>query len=213
MIFMSDPALSGASEPPVDPRWKRAAGSFRAWRDGDARAIDELVRLMTPVLWHVVRAYNLDRTQAEDVVQTVWLRLVRSHESIHDADAVSAWLTTTARREAWRIGTALRKTAPTEDTELEAMLPDAASAEDIAAEADHASRLWAAVQRLDERCRRLIRVIAFDDRPDYAKLARDLDMPVGSIGPTRGRCLGKLRALLKGVIDTPGELDDPQVAT
>lgn len=57
-------------------------------------------------------------------------------------------------------------------------------------------RLWSAVRRLAERCQRLLRVIAFEDRPDYARIAADLGMPVGSIGPTRNRCLAKLRALL-----------------
>ena len=57
--------------------------------------------------------------------------------------------------------------------------------------------LWLAVARLNERCQRLLRVIAFDERPDYARIAQDLAMPVGSIGPTRQRCLVKLRALLE----------------
>jgi len=177
-------------------RWVRAAGLFDAWRDGDSRAMDDLVRLMTPVLWHVVRAYGLERMLAEDVVQTTWLRLVRSHESIADSRAVSAWLTTTARREAWRVGRGKARVEPTDAADLDAMLPTQTSAEDTAASSEENRRLWAAVRALDERCRRLLRVIAFDDRPDYATLASDLAMPVGSIGPTRQRCLAKLRTLL-----------------
>ena len=57
--------------------------------------------------------------------------------------------------------------------------------------------LWTHVQDLSERCRRLLAVIAFADRPDYAAIAEALGMPVGSIGPTRGRCLAKLRAALE----------------
>ena len=53
-----------------------------------------------------------------------------------------------------------------------------------------------AVKRLDERCQRLLRVVAFQQRPDYASLALLLDMPMGSIGPTRSRCLGKLRTMI-----------------
>ena len=59
-----------------------------------------------------------------------------------------------------------------------------------------AGLLWAAVDRLPERCRRLLRVVAFESRPDYGRLAAELDMPIGSIGPTRGRCLAKLRVAL-----------------
>ena len=177
-------------------RWARAATLFAAWRDGDSRAMDDLVRLMSPVLWHVVRAYGLERTLAEDVVQTTWLRLVRSRASIADPRAVSAWLTTTARREAWKVGKANGKVDTTEADDLDLLLPEQASAEEHAATGDERRRLWSAVRALNERCQRLLRVIAFEDRPDYARLAADLAMPVGSIGPTRQRCLAKLRALL-----------------
>ncbi|MFT4259678.1 RNA polymerase sigma factor [Microbacterium sp.] len=177
-------------------RWQQAARSFRAWRDGDSRAMDDLVRLMTPVLWHVVRAYGLDRTLAEDVVQSAWLALVRGQDSISDPKAVSAWLITTARREAWRASKAHGRVDTTDADGLDRLLPQQRSAEEHAAIGDESRRLWLAVQALDERCQRLLRVVAFDDRPDYAKLAADLAMPVGSIGPTRKRCLAKLRGLL-----------------
>lgn len=200
MGFMIDGASSAA---PLDPasddgraRWERAADLFGAWREGDGRAMDELVRLLSPVLWHVVRAYGLERTLAEDVVQTTWLRLVRGHGSIADPRAVSAWLTTTARREAWKAAKANGRIDTTEADDLDTLLPEQASAEDHATLGDENRRLWLAVRRLTERCQRLLRVIAFDDRPDYARLATDLGMPVGSIGPTRSRCLAKLRDLL-----------------
>jgi RNA polymerase sigma factor (sigma-70 family) len=176
--------------------WDAAADLFVRWREGEARAMDDLVRLMTPVLWHVVRAYGLDHALAQDVVQTTWMTLVRRHESIVDPQAVSGWLTTCARREAWRVGKQQRRADPTEAEYLEPHLPVGESAERVATRADEAHRLWSAVDRLDERCRRLLRVVAFEERPDYAKLAVDLAMAVGSIGPTRQRCLGKLRALL-----------------
>ncbi|MFT4230715.1 MAG: sigma-70 family RNA polymerase sigma factor [Microbacterium sp.] len=178
-------------------RWERAAELFGRWREGEARAMDELVRLMSPVLWHVVRAYGLDRALAEDVVQTTWLTLVTRHESILEPQAVSGWLTTCARREAWRVGKLQRRADPTEAEHLEPHLPTAASAEDSAVEDDEASRLWNAVSTLNDRCQRLLRVVAFEERPDYARLAQDLSMPIGSIGPTRQRCLAKLRVLLE----------------
>ncbi len=179
-------------------RWERAADLFGQWRQGRTRAMDELVRLMSPVLWHVVRAYGLDRALAEDVVQTTWLTLVRRHETIADPRAVSGWLTTCARREAWRVGKLHRRADPTEVENLEPHLPTHESAEDSAVDGDQSSRLWSAVATLDERCRRLLRVVAFEERPDYARLAQDLSMPIGSIGPTRQRCLAKVRAVLEG---------------
>lgn len=199
MGFMIDGAPGAALDPASDDgraRWERAADLFEAWREGDSRAMDELVRLMTPVLWHVVRAYGLERTLAEDVVQTTWLQLVRSHDSISDSRAMSAWLTTTARREAWKVAKAHGKVDTTDTEYLDPLLPEQVSAEERATVDDENRRLWMAVRRLTERCQKLLRVIAFDDRPDYGRLATELSMPIGSIGPTRNRCLAKLRALL-----------------
>lgn len=161
--------------------------------------MDELVRLMSPPLWHVVRAYGLDHALAQDVVQTTWLTLVRRHETIQDAQAVSGWLTMCARREAWRVGKQHRRADPTEAESLEPHLPVHESAEQTATQADETRRLWTAVGTLNERCQRLLRIVAFEDRPDYARIAQDLAMPIGSIGPTRQRCLAKLRATLEGV--------------
>ena len=80
------------------------------------------------------------------------------------------------------------------------------SAEDEADRGSTSQMLWHAVSQLTERCQRLLRVVAFEDRPDYARLARSLAMPIGSIGPTRQRCLAKLRALLadRGVAPLEG---------
>lgn len=181
----------------ADALWSASASAFRAWKDGRPGAMDDLVRLMTPVLWHVVRAYGLSRDPAQDVVQTTWLALVRRSGSITDAQAVSAWLTTTARREAWRARARGERHVAVEDEMLERALDDAESAEADAVRADDNGRLWAAVRTLSERCRRLLRIIAFEERPDYARLSDELGIPVGSIGPTRGRCLAKLRGALE----------------
>ncbi|MFG6493290.1 RNA polymerase sigma factor [Microbacterium sp. P03] len=188
-------ASAGAGDASGLPRWERAAALFLRWREGDTRAMDELVRIMTPVLWHVVRAYGLDSALAEDVVQTTWMTLVRRHGSITEPLAISGWLTTCARREAWRVGKLHRRSDATETESLEPHLPTAASAEDEVTVSDESHRLWRLVGELNDRCQRLLRVVAFDERPDYARIAADLAMPVGSIGPTRQRCLAKLRTL------------------
>jgi RNA polymerase sigma factor (sigma-70 family) len=185
-----------ATERPGDV-WGEAASAFQRWSAGDAVALDELVRVMTPVLWHVVRAYRLTTEVAEDVVQTTWLSLVKSRTSIQEPAAVGGWLTTTARREAWKVAKASGRALPVEDDELARRLPDEGSAEAEVVRRDGDHRLWDAVERLSERCQALLRIVAFEHRPDYTKIAADLGMPVGSIGPTRGRCLQKLRALVE----------------
>ena len=176
--------------------WDKASGAFIAWRSGDASAVDELVAAMTPVLWHVVRAYGHDRQSAEDVIQATWLGFVRLHQTIDDPQAVASWLITSARRGAAAHARTARRATPVQDETLHAVLPDGESAEALAVRDDEASRLWRAVASVDERCRKLLRVVAFMDRPDYQALSKDLDMPVGSIGPTRARCLAKVRRAL-----------------
>lgn len=177
----------------VSSLWERSGQCFAGWLDGDESALAELVAVMTPVLWQVVRAYRLPTDQAEDVIQTTWLALVRRRASVVDPRAVGGWLTTTARREAWRVSSRARRDVPVADEQLNLRIPDQRSAELSAVEADEARRLWRAVGTLSERCQRLLRIVAFEERPDYARIANDLQMPVGSIGPTRGRCLDKLR--------------------
>jgi len=177
-----------------DGRWIRSAEAFDRWRSGERGAIDELVHEMTPVLWHVVRAYRLDEDVCEDIVQFTWLTLVRKADSVENPRAIAAWLIITARRQAWRVAARKRREDPVDEELLAPVLPKTASAESVAVETDGNHRLWAAVSRLNERCQRLLRVIAFDDRPDYEHLSQEMGMPIGSIGPTRRRCLEKLKS-------------------
>lgn len=193
----SDPATgSRAEQPGPEQVWARATMGFTRWLDGDQDGLQDLVGVMTPVLWHVVRAYRLSPEAAEDVIQTTWLALVRRRDTIADVVAIGGWLTTTARREAWRSAQKATRDVPTEEQEYQGLLPRQRSAEQAAVEHAERDRLWEAVGTLDERCQRLLRIVAFEHRPDYKQVAATLDMPIGSVGPTRGRCLAKLRVAL-----------------
>jgi len=189
--------VAGRSDAAEVSVWVRAAGCFGRWQGGEAAALDELVRVMTPVLWHTVRAYGLSQAAAEDAVQNTWLALVRNGHQVSEAAAIGGWLLTTARRTAWRAKSADVKALPVEDTHLASALPNSQAAEASALEQLASTVLWKHVQTLDDRCQRLLRIVAFDDRPDYAGLAQDMGMPIGSIGPTRRRCLDKLRSSLE----------------
>src|SRR3954454_18146258 len=92
-----------------------AAERFRAYRGGDARALDAMVESLTPLLWHIVRAYGLDTATAEDVVQNTWLTLVRKSDPVAEPQAVLRWLTVTARRDAWRAARAAKRMDLTDD--------------------------------------------------------------------------------------------------
>jgi RNA polymerase sigma factor (sigma-70 family) len=156
----------------------------------------DLVALLTPILWHTVRAQRLDATSTEDVLQTTWLALVRRADSIEDPRSILQWMIVTARREAWRVVRGQTRITPKELHDADFVNAESDSPEGLVLRTATEQVLWSHVATLPDRCRQLLRVIAFADRPDYAELARSLGMPVGSIGPTRGRCLAKLRASL-----------------
>lgn len=195
---MEATVLVTPTDTPTETLARRAGAAFAAYQAGDRHRLAELVDLLTPLLWHTVRSQRVGHDQAEDVVQTTWLRLVHHADAIHDSQAVLAWLIVTAKRESWRVVKESRRSQP---------MPEADDAEEVvdmtmdgpesAALASAEGRvIWRHIESLSERCRGLLRVVAFSDRPDYASVAQALGMPVGSIGPTRGRCLAKLRLLL-----------------
>ena len=174
------------------------ASLMSAARQGNEDALGQIVTGLSPLLWQVARAAGLSSGDAEDVLQTVWMRLVAHLEGIHDATALSAWLVTTTKREAWRVRAVSRRQVPADQESFAALPDERPGSEEQVIVDDQRRALWAAIGRLSERCQELLRIIAFTPRPDYAAVAAALGMPVGSIGPTRGRCLAKLRALLVG---------------
>jgi RNA polymerase sigma factor (sigma-70 family) len=175
-------------------RAERLARCLERARGGEISALDEVVRELNPLLWQVARAQGLDAGEAYDVVQTTWLELLGRLGEIRSPSSLTAWLVSTTKREAWRVARLRRRIA---DGVEPAELSDGAPALDeglITSERDRA--LWCHFRRLTPRCRELLRIVAFVDRPDYGLVSQALGMPHGSIGPTRGRCLAKLRDLL-----------------
>lgn len=174
----------------------RAAEAFAAYRTGDRHRMGELVDLVSPVLWHVARGQGAGPEVAEDAVQTTWLTLLDKSDQIREPQAVLGWLMTTVRREAIRASRRSgRERVGIEETP-EPTAPAPAPLTRVELD-ERQGLLWGAVQSLSERCRQLLRVVAFAERPDYAAISQALGMPVGSIGPTRGRCLDKLRGTLE----------------
>jgi RNA polymerase sigma factor (sigma-70 family) len=196
-----EPVTVRASQP---ERSARIARLVSAAQQGSEEALGEIVTEFSPMLWHIARAAGLSTDDAEDVLQTVWMRLLAHLNDIQTSAALAGWLVTTTKREAWRVRGAGRKQLPA-DTEMFTALPEPTPGTEEQVITDDQRRvLWLAIGKLSERCQELLRIIAFVPRPDYAAVAAELGMPVGSIGPTRGRCLAKLRALLG--IDPEGSL-------
>lgn len=177
-------------------RGTRIAGLVSAARQGDEDAVGQIVTELSPMLWQVARAAGLSCGDAEDVLQTVWLRLLNHLDTIHTSAALTGWLVTTTKREAWRVRAAGRRQLPARQ-ELFAALPDRGpGSEDQVIIDDQRRALWSAISALSPRCQELLRIVAFVPRPDYPAVAVKLGMATGSVGPTRGRCLAKLRDLL-----------------
>lgn len=177
-------------------RAERLAALMNAARDGSDQALDQIVTELSPLLWQVARAAGLSPGDAEDVVQTVWMRLLSHLDGIRSATALTAWLVVTTRREAWRVRAAGRRQLPADQDWLAALPDQEPGSEDQVILDDQRRALWAAIGQLSPRCQELLRIIAFVPRPDYGVVAAELGMPRGSVGPTRGRCLAKLHDLL-----------------
>jgi len=198
ITFSDAPGTEHGAQPDTrgGARWSASAAAFTAWRAGDPDALEELVRLLSPTVWQVVRATGLDRASAEDVVQNSWLALVDHAAAISNPMAVAGWLCTTARRDAWRASARIKRELATDDEVLGSALPSVEGPEDGLVLAEDKAVLRRALSRINERCQALLRMLAAGPRPEYAEVSAALDMPVGSIGPTRARCLEKLRVEL-----------------
>lgn len=170
------------------------AAQLQAAAAGDRRGWDALVERFSSLLWSVARAHRLGAEDAADVVQTTWLRLLDHLDRIEEPERLAGWLATTARHECLHL---LRRTS------RDALLPEAGALEvipdprvgpdDVVIEQDRDALLWALVDQLDAGCRRLLRVLFATPPPSYAEVSAATGMAVGSIGPTRARCLGRLR--------------------
>jgi len=157
---------------------------------GDRPAWDALVEQFAGLVWAVTRSHRLSDADAADVSQTTWLRLVERLDSLREPERVGAWLATTARRECLRtLGGRQREVV----ADLDSLPGDEAGSGDGLLERERAAAMRGAFTRLGERCQRLLRVLMADPAPSYDDVAAALEMPVGSIGPTRARCLDRLR--------------------
>jgi RNA polymerase sigma factor (sigma-70 family) len=175
-------------------------------RQGDATAWQALVQRYQRLVFAIVRRMGEDEHAAADVFQTVFSRLLQHLPRLTDPSRLQAWIVTTAKREAL-----LQRSRARRNVSMHRTGDDGEPAPDLDPidEADgpeqqlddlqqlHAVRL--ALDRMDERCRNLLGLLFTDsdERVPYEEVGRRLGLPVGSIGPTRARCLGKLRGLLE----------------
>jgi RNA polymerase sigma factor (sigma-70 family) len=163
---------------------RAAAGEHCAW--------NELVGQMDAVLQTVARRYRLRPADADDVVQTTWLRAVEHVAGLNDPGAIAGWLVVTARREAMRtLQRGVREVLIDDIGAIDDV--DPVNPELVAIESERRAALHRAVPRLSGRQRRLVASMLASPEPNYERLSWLLDMPIGSIGPTRKRALARLR--------------------
>lgn len=167
---------------------------------GDEAAWAVLVERFAGLVWSVARGYNLDSASLEDVCQTVWLRLAEHAGRIKEPERLGGWLATTTRNEALRVQRCRQRVVPQEHRSDLASV-DAPVDDDLLG-SESLTEVLAAFDRIDEACRRLLRLLCAVPPLDYETISQLTGRPVGSIGPTRQRCLAKLRKLL------PTDLDD-----
>ncbi|WP_229023170.1 RNA polymerase sigma factor [Actinomarinicola tropica] len=158
---------------------------------GDETAWSSLVDRYAGLVWHVVRTFRLPDAVVEDAYQTTWLRLAEHLDRIRQPESLAGWLARTARNECLRaVRLAQREHLDDEVDPPAVEEPFGQPLED----AERDAALWDAFNTLPARCQRLLRLLLADPPIPYDTISELMDMPIGSIGPTRARCLQKLRA-------------------
>ena len=165
---------------------------------GDRLAWTELVRRYAGLVWHIALSYRLAADDAADVSQAVWLRAVEHLRDVRSPEHFGGWLATVARRESLHVLRARGREVP---SELAALLADVADPATAAADEPVLARelrelVHSAFTTLPPACQRLLRLLLRDPPVPYAEISTSTGLPVGSIGPTRQRCLQRLRAIL-----------------
>lgn len=171
---------------------------------GDPAAWNALVERYVDLVWSIARSHSLTECDAADVTQTTWLRLAEQLTRLHEPGRVGAWLATTARRESLRVIRDVRRTLPSGAipelaVAVHGQFPESRSAEEPLLASERDAELWRAFRQLTPACQRLLRTLMADPAPSYAEVSVSMEMPIGSIGPTRARCLDRLRANLLAV--------------
>ncbi|HEX7277433.1 MAG TPA: sigma-70 family RNA polymerase sigma factor [Acidimicrobiales bacterium] len=183
---------------------QRAAG-------GDADAWSELVRQFAGLVWSTVLAHGLSQSDADDVAQMTWLRLAEHLHRLRDPDRVGLWLATTARNEAMRVAKRGRREILCDPLEGRFGADGGNGGQSASVDTDLLAEerdrsLWRAFSALSSPCKTLLLLLTNQPDLSYREVSLHLGMPVGSIGPTRNRCLERLRrnaGLVSHVSDGP----------
>ncbi len=175
---------------------------IQACRKGDARAWERVLERYERLVYSIPLHYGLPGEDAADLVQITFTILLQSLDNLQENTHLAAWLSTVARRHTWRLLERRRREQAAPDEDLAEM-------EWVGGADEHPERwerlewITAGLSRLGDRCRELLLALYFDPlEPTYEEVALRLAMPVGSIGPTRSRCLERLKRHLAALVES-----------
>lgn len=194
------PARAGgavAIEHQADEGASAAAVLLRLAAAGDRQAWERLVAKYARLIWAMTREFKLGDSDAADVVQATWLRLLEHIDRIEHPERVGSWLATTARHECLRHVARRKKVMLVDDDVTFHDVADQPDLDERLLARESAEEVRQALSRLPWRWQRLLELLMTDPPASYAEISSQLDLPVGSIGPTRGRCLERLRVMLQ----------------
>jgi len=180
--------------------------------DQDPRAWETLVRRHERLVWSIGRSYRLNDEDMADVFQDVFTALLKGLPRLRDGRTLVRWLSSTSERIARTTALKRRREVAREDREDETFARLADDSEPIGADLErvekrHQMRL--AMGAVSDRCRRLLEALYYEDpTPSYSELSQRLGVPVGSLGPTRARCMERLRGFYESISDSPRGIRD-----
>jgi RNA polymerase sigma factor (sigma-70 family) len=169
----------------------------RCAAEGDRWAWERLVDQYSRLIWAITRDFKLAESDAADVAQVTWLRLLEHIDRLKSPDRVGSWLAATARNECLRsLGARKKVVLGHDDVVLEGSAAPEPDIDEGLLAAERAQMVREALSCLPSRWQQLLELLMADPPVSYAEISDQLGLPVGSIGPTRNRCLAKLRELL-----------------
>ncbi|HTU07727.1 MAG TPA: sigma-70 family RNA polymerase sigma factor [Trebonia sp.] len=190
-LFRLDVAAPAADDSDITAVVRRAGS-------GDMRAWDLLVHQYGRLIWSITARFKLIESDAADVVQTTWMRLIEHIDRIEQPDRIGSWLASTARNECLRhVAARKRLVLVHEDAEFDGVDYHGPAVDEALLAAERAQVVRDAMAHLPAQWQQLLELLMADPPISYAEISDQLGLPVGSIGPTRGRCLAKLRVLLE----------------
>jgi RNA polymerase sigma factor (sigma-70 family) len=179
-------------------------GLVRAAARNDALGWPRLVHTFNGLVRSIACSHRLNEADVSDVSQAVWLRLATHLDELRDPDRVAGWLATTTHRESLRVLRQRDRATPTSDTAVLDRFDRGGEPSSGVARQERAIALRSLILTLPYQHQRLLEMLMREPRPSYREISDALDIPVGSIGPTRQRCLAVLRTkCISAGLDVP----------